>query len=110
MRDRTLFGKFYKCPEEGEVQILDLNNKFTNKIINWGVFTFNKTVIEAGKNGRWKKKEKWRKTQSERGHKYKLPADFCGGERVSNIGKTTFHLDSHTISKGKSNCSDLGSS
>jgi len=52
MRDRTLFGKFYKCPEEGEVQILDLNNKFTNKIINWGVFTFNKTVIEAGKNGR----------------------------------------------------------
>jgi hypothetical protein len=39
------------------VEILDLNNKITNKMINWGVCTFNETVIEVGNNGR-RKKEK----------------------------------------------------
>jgi hypothetical protein len=56
-----------------------------------------------------KKEEKVKKdTGSEReGYKYKLPTDFCEREGVSNIGETTFHLDSHTVSTGKSNCSEL---
>jgi hypothetical protein len=45
------FEKFYKAGRRGRGKF-DSNNKITNKMFNWGVFTFNKTVIEAGKNGR----------------------------------------------------------
>jgi hypothetical protein len=85
-----------------------LNNNITNKMIKLGVCTFNKTVIEAENRGR-RKNEKLRKAHKVREEDTNLncPQISVGDSGYRILGKTTFHLESHTVSTGKSNCTDL---